>query len=638
MSAVPRPSRRRAARPAEDQQRRNDPRNDPRVGRTPPRVAGGRPSTTTRPGPRRGRPLGLPGVRLRGGLAAILVVLALLAGRLVQLQGLQPEAYAGQAVAQRTQTLPLPAGRGQVLDRSGSPLAESVAMRSVVADPMQIGQAECKPGHTRPCTPGEIAAALAAVLHVDPASLVGKLTGDRQFVYLARKLEVAVGDAVSALRLPGIVVQDETERVHPGHSVAANLIGFTDGEGKGVEGVERSWEQVLAGVPGKIVAEYDHQMRVIPTGQGHLLEPVPGRSVQLTIDRDLQWYAQQQLAAEVAATGAVNGTAITMDVRTGQVLAMATAPTFDPDDRRNTKPEWLRNPAVQDTYEPGSVNKVITAAAALQAGVVTPDTVIDVPPTYKVAGHVLHDAEDHGEEHLTFTGVLAKSSNIGTVKVAQLLGKERLYAMLRTFGFGSLTGVGLPAEQPGVVPEPQNWSGTSISTIPIGQGISVNALQMASVYATVANGGVRVAPTVVAGTVDGSGRLTPTAAPAARRVISPQIAAQLRTMLEAVISDKGTAPLAAIPGYRVAGKTGTAQRVVNGRYQAGNYTSSFVGFAPADAPRLVTAVVLQGTGKHGYFGGAVAAPVFESIMSFALRSLSIPPTGTVPPVLRLSAG
>jgi len=234
--------------------------------------------------------------------------------------------------------------------------------------------------------------------------------------------------------------------------------------------------------------------------------------------------------------------------------------------------------------------------------------------------------------------VLAKSSNIGTVKVAQLLGKERLYAMLRDFGFGSLTGVGLPAEQAGVVPEPQNWSGTSISTIPIGQGISVNALQMASVYATVANGGVRVTPTIVKGTVDAAGHLTPSAPPMSRRVVSPTIAAQLQSMLEAVISDQGTAPLAAIPGYRVAGKTGTAQRVVNGRYQAGNYTSSFVGFAPADAPRLVTAVVLQGTGKHGYFGGLVAAPVFESVMSFALRSMAIAPTGTRPPVLRLSAG
>ena len=244
----------------------------------------------------------------------------------------------------------------------------------------------------------------------------------------------------------------------------------------------------------------------------------------------------------------------------------------------------------------------------------------------------------HGVEHLTFAGVLAKSSNIGTVMVAQKVGAQKLYDAMRRFGYGEKSGLGLPGESRGLLPKPADWSGTSIATIPIGQGVSTNVMQIASVYATVANGGVRVTPTVVKAIADDEGRMQPAAAPATRRVISPQVAAQLRLMLEAVVSEEGTAPLAAVPGYRIAGKTGTAQRVVNGRYAAGNYTSSFIGFAPADAPRLVTAIVLQGTGKRGYYGGSTAGPVFKDVMSFALRSLQVPPTGSVAPPAKLTTG
>jgi cell division protein FtsI (penicillin-binding protein 3) len=266
---------------------------------------------------------------------------------------------------------------------------------------------------------------------------------------------------------------------------------------------------------------------------------------------------------------------------------------------------------------------------------------VDVPPTYKVAHHTLHDAEKHGLEHLTFAGVLAKSSNIGTVKVAQKVGAPRLYSMMRAFGFGEKTGVELPGDSRGLLPKPEDWSSTSIATIPIGQGVSVNALQVASVYATIANGGVRVAPTVVKAVRDHAGHVTPVPAPAQRRVVTPQIAMQIKTMLESVVSEQGTAPKAAIPGYRVAGKTGTAQRVATsgarvGHYD-GTYTSSFVGMAPADSPRFVTAVVLQGTGSHGHFGGLVAAPVFSKVMGFALRAYDVAPTGTKPTPYRLTA-
>ena len=574
-------------------------------------------------------------MRLRGGLVVVLVVLALLGGRLVQLQGLQAAAYADQATQQRLRTTVLPAERGQILARDGSALAVSSDARAIYAEPRTIAAAVCQPGAKRPCTPADIAAALSPVLHLDLAALTMTLSGSRRFVYLARALEPAVAKVVQALDLPGIGTLVETRRQHPAGQLAANVVGFTDIDGKGAAGVELGWQALLAGTAGKATAEVDRDGRVIPTGLGRTQQAVVGHDVELTIDRDLQWQAQRLIAAQVAATGAKNGTVVTLDVRTGQVLALATAPTFNPDDRTGVSVDAMGNPAISEVYEPGSVNKVITAAAALQAGAVTPDSVITVPPTLMVGGHVLHDAEVHGTEHLTFAGVLAKSSNIGTVEVAQRVGAQGIYDMLRGFGFGDHTGLGLPGESRGVIPTPNTWSGSSIATIPIGQGISVNAVQVASVYATVANGGVRVAPSIVRGTRDPTGHFTSAAAPATRRVISAEVAAQLQTMLEGVISDQGTAPLAAIPGYRVAGKTGTAQRVVGGRYD-GSYTSSFVGFAPADAPRLVTAVVLQGTGAKGYFGGLVAAPVFAEVMSFALRGMSIPPTGTRPPVLRLS--
>jgi cell division protein FtsI (penicillin-binding protein 3) len=578
-------------------------------------------------------------VRLRAGFAFLLVVLVLLAGRLVWLQGLESTAYASSATSQRLRTNTLVAPRGEITDRSGVPLAASIDARAIYGEPRIIAKTQCPPAAEKPCTPATIAAALAPVLGQPAAALQAKLSRSNAFVYLARGLDPSVGVKVRELGLVGIGVLQESRRTHPSGALAIGVTGFTDRDGKGLAGVESGMQSVLAGTDGKTTAEVDGVGRVIPTGATSSVVPVPGRDVQLTIDRDLQWYAQQVLAQKVAETQAVNGSAVVMDVRTGEVLALATAPTFNPDDR-SSKPraDALRNVAIGDVYEPGSVNKVITAAAALEAGVVTPETVITVPPTYQVGRHTVHDAEQHGTEQLTFAGVLAKSSNIGTVQVAQRVGAQGLYDAMRRFGYGAKTGLGLPGESRGVLPAPADWSGTSIATIPIGQGVSVNVMQVASVYATVANGGVRVTPTVIKAVADASGHLVPAPPAATRRVISPEVAAQLRMMLEAVVSAEGTGPLAAVPGYRIAGKTGTAQRVVNGRYAAGNYTSSFIGFAPADAPRLVTAVVLQGTGKKLYYGGSTAGPVFKDIMTFALGGLNIPPTGTTPPVVKLTAG
>ena len=349
--------------------------------RTPPRPTTARTGTSrpthghvsARPAARRTRPLGRPGTRLRGGFAVVLVLLLLLSGRLVWLQGIGGVPYAQDASTQRTRTNVIVAPRGEITDRNGQPLALSLDARAVYGEPRIIARAACKTDATRPCDPASIAAALSPVLGMPVADLQSKLSRSSAFVYLARGLDPAVGTKVRALSLVGVGVLQEPKRTHPGGDLAVSVTGFTDREGRGLAGVESSMQSVLAGTDGKTRAEVDGAGRVIPTGESSSLAPKPGRSVQLTLDRDLQWYAQQVLAAKVAETEAVNGTALVMDIKTGQVLALATAPTFNPDARSsNVSPQALKNVAISDVYEPGSVNKVITAAAALEAGVVTP--------------------------------------------------------------------------------------------------------------------------------------------------------------------------------------------------------------------------------------------------------------------------
>ncbi|MFN2539409.1 MAG: peptidoglycan D,D-transpeptidase FtsI family protein, partial [Mycobacteriales bacterium] len=376
----------------------------------------------------------------------------MLAGRLVQLQGLQPSAYADHGV-QRTREITVPALRGSVLDRNGNVLALSVQASNVFANPRLIAAATCPHDAGAPCDSSGIAAALAPVLHVAPATLRAKLDFDKAFVYLKKGIiDATVAKRITGLKLPGIGLEPTTVRLHPSHSLAAGVLGYTYADGTGAAGIEKAYQGALAGVPGKTVARMDALGRVIPTGSDSHLDPVPGKDIRLTIDEDLQWYAQDLLAKQVQATQAKNGTIVVMDVHTGELLAFASAPSYDPDHHAGDSGS-LRG--ISEVYEPGSVNKVITAAAALQRGIVTPNTVIDVPPTYRVSNKTLHDAEKHGLEHLTFTGVLAKSSNIGTVKVAQRVGADRLYSMMRAFGFGAKSGVDLPGDSRGLLPKPQ---------------------------------------------------------------------------------------------------------------------------------------------------------------------------------------
>jgi cell division protein FtsI (penicillin-binding protein 3) len=625
----PRPTPRPAPRPARPTAARTAARPAPGTAR--------RPAARRRPAPAPRRSSG----RLRVAAALLVTAVLVLSGRLIQLQGIESGHYSELALSQRIRTVTVTALRGPIEDRAGRPLAETVDARDIYADPTLIRRAAASAdaavsadttarptaGQTTavPTTASGIAARLAPVLRESTTTLVKALTGPGSFAYLARQVTPAVADAVTAMNLPGIGVLPDTRRVYPDGPLAAAVLGFVGIDGTGLAGLEYADNGVLAGHDGTEVEQVGLDGNVIP-GSVRTEKPArQGDGLRLTIDSDIQWAAQQAIVNQVRATNALTGVVIVMNPRNGQILALASAPGFNPADPGASPSADLGDPAATDVYEPGSVNKVITMSAALQEGLVSPLTPITVPPTIDVAGTTFHDAEVHGYERLTLAGVLAMSSNIGTVEVAERLGAPALYRYMRAYGYGQPTGSGLPGEGSGLLPPLPTWSGTTLPTAAFGQGVGVTALQIASVYQTVANGGVRVTPSVVLGRVTPAGRLLPAPAPRRRRIISTGVATELTHMLEGVTTSLGTAPAAQIPGYQVAGKTGTANRS-DGHGGYSGYTASFVGFAPATDPKLLCEVVLDRP-ESGIYGGVVAAPVFHQVMSYALRALHIPPEG-----------
>jgi cell division protein FtsI (penicillin-binding protein 3) len=366
------------------------------------------------------------------------------------------------------------------------------------------------------------------------------------------------------------------------------------------------------------------------------VEPVPGHDVRLTIDRDLQWAAQNAITAAIAQYGAQSGSVVVSEVETGKIRALATAPTFDPRDPGQSDPANLGNRPLTEVFEPGSTGKVFTAAAVIEEGAAAPETVFEVPNRLERAGKSFKDYEDHDGAGLTYTGTLARSSNIGTILAAERMGLEKLHPYLEAFGIGTPTGLALPGENPGSLPAVADWSATTGYTLSFGQGYSANAVQMVAAVGAIAGGGTWVAPSVIESTVDESGATVPAPAPESRRVVSEQTADTVALMMEAVTGDGGTAPSARIPGYRVAGKTGTAQRYDPEVGDYNGFTMSFVGFAPADDPQYVVGVTLQDP-VSGTGGGSTAGPVFAEVLSFALQQGRVPPTGAQPPTLRLRA-
>ena len=547
----------------------------------------------------------------------VLIVLSIYAGRIFDLMVVNGDALAEAGQNQRIRTLPMPADRGTIYDSEGAPLAITVESRNVTADQNLIED------------PAEAAARLAPMLGIDQAELQKKLTGDDIFVYVAKGLTPEQWRQIKALNITGIFSEKTTKRVYPSGTLAANVLGFVNSEGVGSGGLEMSLDKRLHGTDGQRTYETGAQGQAIPSAEDVVTDAVPGQSVQLSLNRDIQYVAQRAMAQQVKTANAVSGDVIVLQAKTGRLLAMVSVPTFDPNNYLDADPANMGNRAVSEIYEPGSTGKLLTLSAVVEEGKAKPTTKVTVPPTLTRAGHTTHDHTDHGTLHLTMTGVMAESSNIGTILLADRIGGDTLYSYQRKFGMGQATGLDFPGEENGLLPSPDKWWPTTFQALAYGQSYSVTSLQVAQVYQTIANNGVRLTPRLIDGYIDADGSFEAAPTEPGVRVVSKKTAKTMRKMLENVVTD-GTAKVAAIPGYRVGAKTGTAERVVNGRYAG--YTASFVGLAPADDPELVVLVALQDP-KNGHYGSVLAGPVFNTVMKYALQELKIAPSGTKSPVI-----
>ncbi|MFE9766531.1 peptidoglycan D,D-transpeptidase FtsI family protein [Streptomyces sp. NPDC005808] len=604
-----------------------------------------RPSAARPTGPRVLR-LGSPRPRLRMVSLALTLVMIAFVVRLLQVQAVDASTYVAKAEQNRYVGRTLAAERGGITDRNGVELATSVDAYDITADPTLFTKGATKITDA----PEQAAALLAPILGQDVERVTEKLkTKNTRYTLLANRQTPQVWTQIKDLRntlaakaetdsstvnvLAGIVAVPASKRVYPNGDLAAGILGWVNADGKGGGGLEQELNKELAGKDGEIRYAQSGGLQV-PTVGSTETPAVAGSDFELTIDRDIQWAAQNAITEQVKESKADSGYVIVQDTQTGEVLAMANSPGFDPNDLSQADPTALGNAAVQDAYEPGSTAKVMSMAAVLEENVATPETHVIVPNRLQRGDRLFQDDIDHPTWYLTLNGVLAKSSNIGTILAAGQLGKTQqeankvLYSYLRKFGIGGATGLGFPGETKGILAPPEDWSTSQQYTIPFGQGVSLSALQAASVYSTIANGGVRIEPTLVRGTKGADGRFTPAPEPEKTRVVSAKTAKTLAQMLESVVDDEqGTGTKARIPGYRVAGKTGTANRVdpATGKYNG--YTSSFAGFAPADNPRITVYCAIQNATKGSYFGGQICGPIYKEVMEFALKTLQVPPTG-----------
>jgi cell division protein FtsI (penicillin-binding protein 3) len=560
------------------------------------------------------------GLRNRWGLLLMITLLLLVVGRLAVLQGVDGAAYANAAEQDRLRTYPIAALRGAVLDRDGNPFAYTVDASRVVADPTVVPH------------PARTAKALSTLLDVPEAELTEKLSQDDRYVVLAAKVSPETTDAIDALELPGISFEDDPVRLYPAGTVGGQVIGFVGRDGAGLAGIEQSFQDELAGTDGHRRVEVGSGGNPIPSGIDESTPATDGDAVTLTLDQDLQYVTEQRLAEACSDGATTRASAVVLDVHTGKVAAMASCPGYDPGNYSKTDPALLGNPVVSDVFEPGSVMKAVTLSAALEEGVAKPDTVLSVNGHIEAGDRVVTDAHDHEPVQWTVTGILAKSSNVGTIMLAREVGDEKLEHYLRAFGLGDTTGIELPGESAGILQDSKDWTASRAANVPIGQGVSVTTLQMASIYQTIANDGVRIQPRIVESVASPGGKVTDAPDPESTRVISKSTADQMAYMLEAVVGPGGTAPLGQIEGFRVAGKTGTAQRAnpACNCYEGGGYVTTFVGFAPADDPQYVVAVDLERPTSSAE-GGQVAAPVFADIMRYALTADGVVPSGTARP-------
>lgn len=567
------------------------------------------------------------------GFLLIAIVLSVFAGRLIQLQGLDPDSYAQMAAAEGSQRVVLPATRGEILDRNGEPLAETVDGRMIIADPAV----------TAAVAP-ELATVLAKRLGIDYFETLERLRVEgSRFQYVARQVPASKAEKVVAdvrkqfededgRPFAGLTTERDPLRIYPNRDVAANLLGFLgtpkdDGSAQALAGLEASFNKYLSGTDGEATYEVGAGNQ-IPLGDNTVTPAVDGRDLRLTIDGDLQYYTQRVLQQTVERAAGKSGIAVIMDSRTGDLLALADYPTYDASDPYRYDDSLYKSSALTDVYEPGSVEKVLTVSSLVDAGLAFKEQKFRVPGQLNRQDRPIGDYWEHGMLRLTLAGIIAKSSNVGTVLAADEFHKGQLRRYLSAFGLGQRTDVGLGGETKGILPQGAAWTSQVGDRIAFGQSLSVNAVQMAAAVNTIANGGVRIAPSLVQGeaTTDKGRKVGSGVAPTSR-VISADAARETMLMMERVLDpEEGVAPGAAVPGYRVAGKTGTAQRVGESGGYDGSTTVSFAGFAPADDPRFTIYVVVHSPRK-GSGGGSVAGPAFSKLMSYTLRRYGVPPTG-----------
>ncbi|WP_343968509.1 MULTISPECIES: penicillin-binding protein 2 [Kribbella] len=629
---------RRTGEPARKRPANGGPRKRPPQNRRPPR----KPRVKKPP---RTLKLGRPALRLRMTFGVMAFVLSLFAGRLILLQGVDPDSYALAATKENTKPFVLHATRGAILDRNGVPLSVSEDAVAITADPTQ----------TAP-----VAAQLASLLTskipgTTYAKFYADLTLKKRYVLLAHQVSPQTWNQISAEikkqnaaineqnkgkpaeakapLLVGLFTESDPIRSHPLGSVGASVVGVVGDEGKGLAGLEYGLNDKLSGSDGKAMYEVDTKGNKIPNADHTVEEPKPGVSAQLTLDSDLQWFAEKRIEEAVKQWKAESGTVVVMDVKTGELVAMANYPGYDPN--KPLKGQSLKNNALEQVYEPGSVQKVVTMAALADANKISLDTKLEVPGSITVQRRKIKDHFDHGVLKLTIAGVIAKSSNVGTIIASREMPIPQFVKYLHDFGFGEPTGLDFPGESRGVMPQGDEWPELTRSTVAFGQGLAVNAVQMTAAVNAVANGGVYVPPKLVKNYVDSNGNDIPNPAGPSRRVVSETAAKEVATMMESVTADGGTALQAAIPGYRVAGKTGTAQETGEGCEGYCKWATSFAGFAPADNPRFVTYVVLQNP-TNGRGGGFQGGPVFRDVMSYALQKYAVPPTGAKQPNVPLT--
>jgi cell division protein FtsI (penicillin-binding protein 3) len=599
-----------------------------------PRPPKPRPRKPKKPSKRKNRLIarGDPVRRLGITLLAIIFVMTLFAGRLIQVQGFEAGSFRQLAALEKGKTFVLPAVRGSITGADGEMLAMTVATYLVYADPLLIPAAQQQ----------QVADSLVAPLGMTAWAILALIQhpSSQQYVVLAKNVSVQTGDQITALNLPGIVLTPSYARSYPDGDVAANIIGFTGTNAQGIvvggAGLEEQYNTLLAGRTGTEQVQIGTNGQQIPLAGSNDKPVVNGSDLRLTIVPALQYAAEQACANQVAKTESNNCTVVIIQPKTGRVLAMAQSPTFHP--ATITDAAQATDIPVQDVFQPGSTAKVITASAALERGGQTPMSAYNIPYQIVRGGQVIQDAEWSPGERYTIAGIIAHSSNIGMSQVAGHVPEQVQYDYLRAFGLGQPTGIGLPGESQGLLPPVSQWAADTRYTLSFGQGVAVTALQMAEVYATIANGGVRVQPTLIEGTTNSTGTYTPAPASPSHRVIQAKTAHELLQILQQVpgLNAEGGQPWGIFPGYAVAAKTGTSQES-NGQCALCVYGSSYIGMAPGNDPQLVIAVNVQNPRKGGYFGIQVAGPVFYQVMKDALATLQIPPDGATPPDLRLTA-